>query len=63
MRWVKHVAQMWDIGNAYILLKNSKHKTQRTPKHKWVDNIIIELKETGCEFVDSIHLVRDRAQW
>lgn len=31
------------------------------PKHRWKDNINIDVKEIECESVDWIHLVRERA--
>jgi hypothetical protein len=29
----------------------------------WKTNIIMDLKETGCNVVDSIHLAQDMDQW
>jgi hypothetical protein len=32
-------------------------------RRRWEDNIKKDLRETGCEFVDWIHLAQDRDQW
>jgi hypothetical protein len=33
------------------------------PRRRWVDNIKIDLREIGCDGMDWIDLVQDRAQW
>jgi hypothetical protein len=33
------------------------------PRRRWVDNIRIELRETGWDGVDLIDLAQDRDQW
>jgi hypothetical protein len=33
------------------------------PGHRWEDNIGMNVKETGWEGVDWIHLAQDRDQW
>jgi hypothetical protein len=33
------------------------------PRHRWEDNIRMELKETGWEGVNWVHLPQDRDQW
>jgi hypothetical protein len=33
------------------------------PRRRWEDNIRMDLRETGWEDVDWIHLVQDRDQW
>jgi hypothetical protein len=32
------------------------------PRHRWGDNIMMDLTEMGCEGVDWIHLGQDRDQ-
>jgi hypothetical protein len=32
------------------------------PRRRWEDNII-DLRETGCEGLDCVHLAQDRDQW
>jgi len=33
------------------------------PNLKWEDNIRIDFKKIGCEYVDWMHLAQDRDQW
>jgi hypothetical protein len=33
------------------------------PKHRWEDNIRMDLKEIGWKGMDWIHLAHDRNQW
>ena len=33
------------------------------PKHKWEDNIKMDLQEVGCGGMDWIELARDRDRW
>jgi hypothetical protein len=47
-----------------ILIGKSEGKRSRgRPKHRWKDNIIMDLRETELETVDWIHLAQDRNQW
>ena len=32
-------------------------------RHRWVDNIRMDLQEVGCGYVDWIGLVQDRYRW
>ena len=33
------------------------------PRHRWVDNIGIDLQEVGCGYVDWIGLAQNRDRW
>jgi hypothetical protein len=33
------------------------------PRHRWVDNIKMDLREIGCGGMDCIDLAQDRDQW
>ena len=33
------------------------------PRHRWEDNIKLELQEVGCGGMDWIHLAQDRDRW
>jgi ribosome biogenesis protein Nip4 len=35
----------------------------RRPRHRWEDNIKMDLQEVGCEVMDWIELVQDRDRW
>jgi hypothetical protein len=58
MRWAGHVAQMWEKRNTYRLLvgKPEGKRPQGRPRHRWVDNIRIDLGEMGWGDVDWIGL-------
>jgi hypothetical protein len=65
MRWAGHVARIWEIRNAYKILvgKPEWKRPFRRPRHRWEDNIRMDLRETGWEGVDWIHLYQDTDQW
>jgi hypothetical protein len=35
----------------------------RRPRHKWEDNIKMDLQEVGCGGVDWVELAQDRDRW
>jgi hypothetical protein len=47
MRWVEHVARMGEERNAYMLLvgKPEGRRPLGRPRHRWFDNIRIDLVE------------------
>jgi hypothetical protein len=58
MRWTEHVAQMGAEENAYrIFLGKPEGKR---PKRRWVNNIRMDLIETGWDGMDWIDLAQDR---
>jgi hypothetical protein len=36
---------------------------ERRPRHRWYDNIRMDLREIGWEVVDWTHVTQDRDQW
>jgi len=58
IRWVKHKACMNVMRNSYrILVKKPEGKRQPGgPKHTREGNIKMDLKATGCEDVEWMHL-------
>jgi hypothetical protein len=56
---------MVEMRNAYnILVGGAEGKRPLgSPKHRLEDNIKMDLKETGWEVVDWIHVAQDRDQW
>jgi len=58
------VAPMGDMRNAYKILvgKPEGKRPFRRSRHRWEDNIRMDLKEIGWEVVDCIHLAEDRDQ-
>jgi hypothetical protein len=65
MRWVGHVARKGDGRGIYkILVGKPKGKGQlERPRHRWEDNIKMDLQEVGCGGVDWIELAQDRDRW
>jgi hypothetical protein len=65
MRWAGHVAGMGEKSNEYRLLvgmPEGKSPLGR-PRHRWVDNIKMDLLEIGLGGVDWIGLAQDRDKW
>jgi hypothetical protein len=65
MRWVRYLARMGDMRNGYKILvrKPEGKRPLGRHKHRWEDNIRIDLMEIGWEVVDWTHLAQDSAQW
>jgi hypothetical protein len=65
MGWAGHVARMGKKGNAYRILvgKPEGKKPLGRPRHRWEDNIRMDLKEIGWDGMDWIDLAQDRDQW
>jgi len=61
---VGHVACMGEMINAYkILVGNPEGKRPlRRSRHRWKDNIRMDLKVIGCDVVDWNCLTQDRDQ-
>jgi hypothetical protein len=65
MRWVVHVARMGEKRNVYkfLLGKPEGRSPLRRPRCKWVDNITMDLGETGRVGVDWVVLAQYRDKW
>jgi hypothetical protein len=65
MRRAAHVAHMGEKRNAYRILvgKLEGRRPLGRPRRRWVDNIKIDLRETGWDGVDWVDLAQDRDQW
>jgi hypothetical protein len=65
MRWAGHVVLLEEKRNAFRLLveKPEGKRPLRRPRHRWVDNIRLDLGEVGWGDVDSIGLTQDRNKW
>jgi hypothetical protein len=63
--WVGHVSRMGEKRNAYRLLvgKPERRRPLGRPRHRWLDNIRMNLVEVGWGDVDSIGLGQDRDRW
>jgi hypothetical protein len=64
MRWAGHTACMGVMRNAYKILVRKPHGKRpfERHRHRWEDNIRMDLKEIVWENVDWIHLSQDRVQ-
>ena len=65
MRWVGHVSHMGERRGIYrILVGNPEAKRLLgRPRHRWEDNIKMDLQEVGYGGMDWIELVQDRDKW
>jgi hypothetical protein len=61
MRWVGHVTRMGEKRNVYRLLEGKRSLGR--PRHRWMDNIKMDLLEMGWGSVDWIGLAQDRDKW
>jgi hypothetical protein len=62
MRWAEHVARMGEKRNVCrLLVRNPEGKRPlERPRHRWTDNIKMDLLEIGLSVVDWIGLAQDR---
>jgi len=62
MRWAGHVAHMGERRGVYRVLvgKPEGKRPLGRPRHRWEDNIKMELQEVGCGGMDWIELAQDR---
>jgi hypothetical protein len=62
MRWAGNVARMGEERGVYRVLvgKTEGRRPLGSPRHRWVDNIRMDLQEVGCGYVDWIGLAQDR---
>jgi len=65
MRWAGHVARMGEEREAYRVLvgKPEGKRPLGRPRHRWVDNIRMDLQEVGCGYMDWTGLAQDRDGW
>jgi hypothetical protein len=64
MRWTRHVARMGTSNACKILVgKPEGERPLGRPRHRWVDNIKMDLREIGWGGTDRIDLALDRDQW
>jgi hypothetical protein len=65
MRWAGHVACMGEGTGVYrVLVGRPKEKRPLSrPRHRWEDNIKMDLREIGINGANWIWLDQDRVQW
>jgi hypothetical protein len=65
MRWAGHVARMEEDRGVYRVLvgKPEGNRPLRRPRHRWEDNIKMDLREVGGGRGDWMELAQDRDRW
>jgi hypothetical protein len=65
MRWAGHVARMGEARGAYNILvgRPEGRRPLGRPRHRWEDNILMDLREIGFGDMDWIHWAQDRDRW
>jgi hypothetical protein len=61
MRWAGYVGRVGEKRDAYRLLVGKRPLGR--PRHRWVDNIRMDLVEVGWGDVDWVGLAQDRDRW
>jgi hypothetical protein len=62
MTWAGHVGNMGEVRGAYNILvgRPEGRRPLGRPRHRWKDNIKMDLREIGFGDVDWINLAQDR---
>jgi len=63
--WTGHVACMGEKRGVYRVLvgKPEGKRPLGRPRHRWEDNIKMDMQEVGCGGMDWIELAQDRDRW
>ncbi|KAJ4445891.1 hypothetical protein ANN_12577 [Periplaneta americana] len=64
-RWAGHVVRMGESRNAYrVLVGRPEGKTLLgRPRHRWEENIEMDMREVGFDDRDWVNLSQDRDRW
>jgi hypothetical protein len=65
LRWAVHVARMGEGRGVHKVLvgKPEGKRPLGRPRHRWEDNIKMDLQEVGGVYGDWIELAQDRERW
>ena len=65
MRWAGHVARMGERRGVYKVLvgKSEGERPLGRPRHRWEDNIKMDLQEVEFGGMDWVELAEDRCRW
>ena len=60
MKWAGHVARMGESRGVYrVLVEKPETKRQfGRPRHRWEDNIKMDLQDVGCGGIDWVELAQ-----
>jgi hypothetical protein len=61
---VRHVARVGEGRGIYrLLVRRPERKSLVRPRHRWEDNIKMDLRDIGIDGTNWIRLAQDRVQW
>jgi hypothetical protein len=65
LRWARHVARTGEGKGVYRVLvgKPEGKRPLRRPRHRWEDNVRMDLQEVGFGCEEWIWLAQDRDRW
>jgi hypothetical protein len=65
MRWVAHVARVEEKRDVYSFLvgKSEGKRPRGIFRHRWENNIKMDLQEVRCASMDWIELAQDKYRW
>ena len=65
LRWAGHVARMEEGRSAFKILTDTStgNKPLGRPRHRWEDNIRMDLKEIGINMRNWVDSAKDRDYW
>ena len=65
LRWAGHVARMEECRSAFKILTGTPTKTRPLgrPRHRWEDNIKMDLKEISINTRNWVDSAQDRGYW
>ena len=65
LRWAGHVARTEEGRSAFKILtrKATRKRLLGRPRHRWEDNIKMDLKEIGINTRNWVDLAQDRDHW
>ena len=64
-RWAANVTRVWEGRGVYrgLVGKDEGKRPRGRPRHRWEDNIKMDLKEVGCGGMDWIDLAQNKGSW
>jgi hypothetical protein len=65
MKWTGHAARMVNRRDVYriLMVKPEGKRLLGKPRHRWDDNIKVDLQEVGYRGMDWIELDKDMDRW